>query len=192
MDKREEARHLALETLTTALPPSLFREPIEYVFADHFRQRTLCSVLDQIAEADVPDRALVGAALAFLQNDFGPHVIDEEEDLFPLLRQRAAPEDEINKVLDQLSEEHASDEADAKQIVTLLGKLKELRTEAGFSKKERELLKRFAANERQHLIVENAIVLPLARARLSDADKQELGMRMAARRGIDLSQVMHD
>lgn len=192
MDKREEARILALETLMTLPPLSLFHEPIEYVFADHFRQRTLCSVLDQIAEAEAPDCDLVDAALLFLQRDFGPHVLDEEEDLFPLLRRRAEPEDEINKVLGQLSEEHASDETDARQLMDILSKLKDSNCNTRLAIEQKELLKRFAANERQHLIVENAIVLPLARARLSEADKQRLGMRMAARRGTDLSKVTHD
>ena len=185
MEKLEEARRLALEALTNPPPPNLFADPIEYVFADHFRLRTLCGVLDQIADAEEPDQGLLDAALAFLRSDFAPHVLDEEEDLFPLLRRRAIPEDEINKVLNQLSKEHASDETDAKQIVNLLRKLRDMSGSSHLVRAEQELLKRFAANERHHLIVENAIVLPLARARFSDADKRQLGLSMAKRRGAE-------
>ena len=64
------------------------------------------------------------------------------------------------------------------------GMMPEKKTVTGNYMRALELLARFAANERQHLIVENAIVLPLARARLSEDDKQKLGMRMAARRGL--------
>lgn len=192
MDKFEEAKTLAMEALTKAPPATLFHEPIEYIFAEHYRQRILCKVLDEIAEEEFPDRDLLKAALEFLQTDFGPHVLDEEEDLFPLLQRRAKPEDEINEVLGQLSEEHAADETDAKQIIALLCSRVESKEPETLRKKERELLKRFAVNERQHLVVENAIVLPLARARLIETDKQKLGMRMAARRGIDLSRVTHD
>ena len=184
MNKREEARHLMLEALKTAPPASLFKDPIEYIFADHFRQRTLCSALNQIAEAEMIDVELAEAALEFLQKEFGPHVLDEEEDLFPLLRLRAEAEDDINRVLDQLSEEHAADEADANRIIALLEQLLRSGDLSVIDEEATELLARFAANERQHLIVENAIVLPLARARLSEADKQKLGKRMAARRGL--------
>lgn len=192
MNKRDEAKKLAVEALTQALPPSLFYEPIDYVFADHFRQRTLCRVLDDLADMAVIDFDLLDPALEFLKREFGPHVLDEEEDLFPLLRSRAEPEDEINEVLGQLCEEHAADETDAKQIIALLETAKSNAETAELTNNDRELLRRFAANERQHLIVENAIVLPLARARLSETDKQNLGMRMAARRGTDLSKVPSD
>ena len=192
MDEFDEARQLALQALTTELPPGLLHEPIEFVFADHFRQRILCDVLDQIADTDEPDKDLLDAALSFLRGDFGLHVMDEEEDLFPLLRRRAEPEDQIDEVLGQLSEEHASDETDAKQIIHLLENLKGVIHKPCLSSEQKSLLTRFAANERQHLIVENAIVLPLARTRLSDADKQELGIRMAARRGLGIPERAHD
>ena len=192
MNKREEARHLMLEALMNAPPTSLFNDPIEYIFADHFRQRTLCSVLDQIAEAETIDVELVEAALGFLQSEFGPHVLDEEEDLFPLLRRRAETEDDINQVLGQLSEEHASDEADGNQIIALLQRLLGSGDLSVIDSEAIGLLGRFAANERHHLIVENAIVLPLARARLSETDKQKLGTRMAARRGLAPPQVAND
>ena len=91
-----------------------------------------------------------------------------------------------------MAEEHAADETDAKQIIALLETAKSNAETAELTNNDRELLRRFAANERQHLIVENAIVLPLARARLSETDKQNLGMRMAARRGTDLSKVPSD
>ena len=187
MEKREEAMEMALETLQTDLPVTLFAKPVEYVLADHFRQRTLCSIVDEVADAEVIDTALVAAILRFLKCEFGPHILDEEEDLFPLLRRRAEADDEINQVLGQLCQEHASDEADAILIVDLLENLLPEGKAKGLSTNDRELFKRFAANERQHLKLENAIILPLARVRLSEDDCKKLGKRMAARRGIDLS-----
>lgn len=192
MNQQEEAKGLALEALTTAPPPDLLMEPIDYLFADHFRQRMLCTVLDDIAEAESVDLDLLEAVVRFLGNDLAPHVLDEEEDLFPLLRMRAKPEDEIDRVLGQLSEEHVSDETDAKQIMVILDTIKQSGKRSKMSLEDKVLLKRFAANERQHLIVENAIVLPLARARLTETDKRKLSLNMAARRGIPLSEVAHD
>lgn len=186
MKDREEERLLALEALSTRPPVSLFKEPIEYVFADHFRQRTLCKILDGIAGAETIDTEMVQAALAFLKTEMGPHVLDEELDLFPLLRRRVLPEDEIDMVLGQLSQEHAADETDALEIVRLLEALTSSGNSQGVDVGAANLLQRFASNERQHLILENAIVLPLARVRLTETDCHQLGRSMADRRGIML------
>jgi len=185
MHKRQEARVMALEALQTMPPATQLRSPLDYIFADHFRQRVLCGVLDECAEARQVGRTLMAAALAFLKSDFGLHVIDEEEDLFPLLRRRAAPEDRIEDVLGELSQEHAADKRDAGDIIKGLEAALAMDGTEQVSDGFRALLQRFAANERRHLIVENAIVMPLARARLTGDDLRHLGRRMAARRGLD-------
>ena len=177
---------MALDALQSQLPEELLTEPLEYIFADHFRQRTLCSVIDEIAETREINKELVAAVGQFLKSEFGLHILDEEEDLFPLLRKRAEPEDRIEQVLDDLCEEHASDKVDASEIIDLFAKVDSSGGKSRINQKSADLLKRFAANERQHLAVENAIVLPFARARLSDKDMRQLAERMAARRNISL------
>ena len=121
------------------------------------------------------------AAIRFLKTEFAPHIRDEEEDLFPLLRRRAEPEDRLEPLLEQLSQEHAADRIDAQEIIEGLGSLMQ-RTRKVPAALAR-LLQRFAANERHHLTVENAIILPLARLRLTQEDLVSLGHRMAERRG---------
>ena len=182
MNKHDEARHIALATLAEAPSPEQLAAPLDYVFAEHFRQRTLCWMIDRVADDQERDEECITAVIRFLREDFGPHVVDEEEDLFPLLRRRAEPEDRIEEVLGELTQEHAADKLDANAIVEGLSQVI-----AGkrVTKAFRALLHRFAENERRHLIVENAIVLPLARARLTMDDLRNLGRRMAARRGID-------
>jgi len=179
---------MALVTLAAAPPAEQLASPLDYIFAEHFRQRTLCWMIDRIADDRERDAECIAAVMRFLSEDFGPHVIDEEEDLFPLLRRRAEPEDRINVVLGDLSQEHAADKLDADAIAEGLSQVV-----AGkhFTKALRGLLHRFAANERRHLIVENAIVLPLARIRLTVDDLRNLGRRMAARRGIDYRGLPH-
>jgi len=185
MEKHREQRALAIKALMEGPPASLFREPVEYIFAEHFRQRSLCSVLELIADQDTADIGMAKAAQSFLTADFGLHVIDEEEDLFPLLRRRATPEDQIQDVLGQLSQDHALDQFDAETIVGVLDRF--IAEGAGScTAEEAECFKAFAANEKRHLICENAIVLPLARIRLTPSDMRNFGRRMAARRGIDL------
>lgn len=184
MEKRAEARKMAIDALKNAPPVLFFRQPLDYIVADHFRQRTLCRVLDEIAVDVKPDVPKIDVALSFITNELGPHVQDEEEDLFPLLRRRAHPEDEINLVLGKLSQEHSADQVDGDEIIAGLPQIKAQPDYCVQNPFFAQLLKRFAANERQHLIVENAIVLPLARVRLTEADLNDLGRRMAARRGI--------
>ncbi len=175
---------MALQALDTMPPTVHLTTPLDYIVADHFRQRVLCSVLDDIAETGVVDRDIAAAALRFLKTDFAPHVIDEEEDLFPLLRRRSQPEDRIEDALGDLSQEHASDKIDVDAIVDRLQAI--LDSDDNTAGDDlRTLLRRFAASERRHLIVENAIVMPLARARLTKDDLRNLGRRMAARRGLD-------
>lgn len=185
MNKRQEARAMAIEALETMPPASQLLSPLDYIFADHFRQRVLCRVLDDIADDHARDRPLVQAALQFLRSEFAPHVIDEEEDLFPLLRRRAEADDRIEEVLGELSQEHAADKQDADRIMDGLAQALQADDGTALDEDFRALLHRFAANERRHLIVENAIVMPLARARLTKDDLRSLGRRMAARRGLD-------
>lgn len=177
MDKQSEKRQLAISALSKRPPDALLAEPLEYIFADHFRQRVLCGALDEMAEQKRFDREIAGHVLAFMKKDFGIHVLDEEEDLFPLLRQRAEADDEIGEVLTQLTAEHEADRQDCEAICKLVSQAECAGGKGG------ELMRRFAANERHHLIVENAIVLPFAKARLTNADLESLGHQMALRRG---------
>ena len=185
MNKQQEAKAMALQALDTMPAAAQLTTPLDYIVADHFRQRVLCSILDDFAETGVLDRDLAGAALRFLKTDFAPHVIDEEEDLFPLLRRRSQPEDRIEDVLGDLSQEHAADKLDAGGIIRGLQTALDTDGDDAVDEDLRTVLRRFAASERRHLIVENAIVMPLARARLARDDLRNLGRRMAARRGLD-------
>jgi len=172
-------REQHLETL----PAELLRRPLDYILADHLRQRVLCVLCEQIAAKELVDVGLAREVIDYLQNDMVVHVIDEEQDLFPLIRRRAEPEDEIEVVLGQLSGEHASEENLATSIVGGLGHMLEHLSEP-LPEDLRSALALFAHNERHHLALENATVVPMAKLRLTERDLKELSARMAARRGI--------
>jgi hemerythrin-like domain-containing protein len=57
---------------------------------------------------------------------------------------------------------------------------------------ERKVLARFSSHLRHHLAAENAILLPIARARLSRRDLQKLSSRMQSRRGLNLTPKVRD
>ena len=159
------------------------RRPIEYLFAEHDHQRVMCATLERLAEApdsvDAADAARV--VLDYVENRLGPHYGDEEKDLFPLLRQRADPDDGIDTILNMLSEEHAADDALLRRLIGPLRAIAEGRplADAGVFAAD---ARAFSVLQRRHLAWENGTVLPLARRRLSDEDLRALGERMAARR----------
>jgi hypothetical protein len=167
------------------LDRALLREPIEYIFADHMRQRSLCRLMDELAGEPQYDPKLGELVALHLTVDMALHVIDEEDDLFPLLRRRARPEDDIERVLGLLSREHAADESLGHEVAE--GLREAARVGQGcLAEGLRERLSRFARQQRRHLAVENAIVMPLAQRRLTSSDREQLARRMAARRGVAL------
>ncbi len=171
--------------LIEAIPENLFREPVDYLYADHFRQRVVCKLLDDIAyDQGGTDVARLATVVAeYIDRDLPQHVADEEQDLFPLLRARGEPRDSIETVLSLLAEEHSNDEALSS---TLLAGLRSL-TEGRAPKDQSAFLgaaASFTESQRRHLAWEERLLLPLARKRLSDADLLKMGRNMAARRGI--------
>ncbi len=165
------------------LPRELLRKPLDYILADHLRQRVLCVLCERLADADEVNVDLAGEVLEYLKTDMVVHVIDEEQDLFPLIRRRAEPGDEIEVALGQLSGEHADDE----QLASLImNGLEHSLAAPGrpLADDVKDALRSFARNQRHHLALENATVMPLAKIRLTERDLKDLSARMAARRGI--------
>lgn len=155
-------------------------DPLEQISQEHLRQREVCATLDKLAALKAPDLELAAQVLPHFDTLLARHVEDEEDDLFPLLRARSDPEDEINDTLDRLVGKHLVSlelAARVRDVVLAMANDNTLPDAEGAA-----ALVGFAAHERRHLIVENAIVLPLARARLTPDDLDELRARMAARR----------
>jgi iron-sulfur cluster repair protein YtfE (RIC family) len=86
-------------------------DPIEFLLAEHLNHRRMCIALEALAVSKDFDASRITAMLDFIRFDLTLHVIDEEEDVFPLLRRRCLPEDEVEAVLDRLGAEHAEDKA---------------------------------------------------------------------------------
>lgn len=166
-----------------AIPLHLLAEPIEWFFAEHFRHRQACKMIENVAAAMVFDRPKITELITFLDRDLPLHVIDEEEDFFPLLRRRCEAEDDVERVLGMLSAEHRADMVQASAVRDHLLTSLETESAPGLDPAQRKAMIAFAAQERRHLGLENAIVLPIARLRLDQEDLTTLGRRLAARRG---------
>lgn len=170
------------------VPLELLAEPLDWFFAEHYRHRQLCQMIDEVCAATVFDGDKIGKVVAFLGHDLALHVIDEEQDFFPLLRRRCLPEDEVERVLGMLSAEHRADVAKASQVSDILKACLLKETAPGLDPGRRKVLAEFASQERRHLGLENAVILPIARLRLDAEDLATLGRRLAARRGRVLSE----
>lgn len=165
-------------------PDELLSDPIGWFFAEHQRHRQFCDLMQRASMETSFDEALIGWLLDFVVNDLALHVLDEEEDLFPLLKARAQPEDNIDKVLGRLQGEHAKDLTAAAAVRDHLASCLRQAVPVSRSNVRRRALEAFANQERSHLALENAVVLPLARLRLTERDLLDLSSRLAKRRGI--------
>lgn len=160
----------------------LLAAPLDFIAGDHRRERRICALIDSIATDADHDPALMADVAAFLETELLAHMTDEVEDLFPLMRRRCAPEDRIGPVLTELKSDHVRTGKHAPRIREILARClsQERAPDAG----ERAALAVFAAQSRRRMIAETAIVLPIARVRLTPADLSTLRLRMAARRGV--------
>ena len=161
---------------------ALLSDPLDFFFAEHFRQRTLCNFIEELALGETLNRELTVEVLEFLRRDMALHVQDEEEDLFPLMRLRCPPEDEIERVLSALSAEHAGDRHLGDIVRAGLATALAEGRAPGVYPELREAMIDFAGNERRHLALENSVVLPLAHLRLTAEDLAQLSARLLHRR----------
>ncbi|MDE2488836.1 MAG: hemerythrin domain-containing protein [Alphaproteobacteria bacterium] len=168
------------------VPPALIRRPLEWFASEHYRHRQFCALMHELAHADTFDAATVAGVVDFLREELGRHLKDEEEDLFPLLRRRARAEDDVDQVLGRLASEHKGDLAHGQALRTHLERRLADKTPPGRDRATRVALDAFASQELRHLALENAVVLPLAKLRLTARDLKALSRRLAARRGIQL------
>ncbi|RAK66271.1 hemerythrin domain-containing protein [Phenylobacterium kunshanense] len=168
------------------MPTELMTEPLDWFFAEHYRHRQFCRLVNEVALAHVFDGERVSLLVNFLRYDLPLHIIDEEQDLFPLLRRRALPEDDVENVLGLLSAEHKADAIQAAEVRRILEASLEQQTAPGMEPAARKALQAFAAQELRHLALENAVVLPIARLRLTAKDLTGMSRRLAARRGLVL------
>jgi hemerythrin-like domain-containing protein len=165
-------------------PDRLLADPIAWFLAEHHRHRQFCDLMQRASMATGFEPDLIVWLLEFVVQDLSMHVLDEEQDLFPMLRARAEPEDHIDALLGRLTGEHAKDLSRAEAVRRHLETCLRLQVPISRNNVRRRALQAFATQERSHLALENAAVLPIARLRLSERDLANLSRRLAARRGL--------
>lgn len=156
--------------------------PLDWFAREHDRHREMCAQMREMARSKTFDRAAVVAMAEFIERDLAQHLIDEEQELFPLLLRRAKPDDGAEEVLQRLAAEHRHDRNHAQAIGVHLRRCLDERRAPGDDPLAGVALASFATHELTHLALENAVVVPLARLRLGARDLSGLRRRLAAKR----------
>jgi iron-sulfur cluster repair protein YtfE (RIC family) len=156
--------------------------PLDWFAREHEHHRQMCAEMRELALSKTFDRAAVVGMAEFVERELAQHLIDEERELFPLLTRRAAPDDGAEEVLQRLCAEHRHDRAQAQAVAVHLRRCLDERRAPGEDPLASVALASFASHELTHLALENAVVLPLARLRLSARDLSGLRRRLAQKR----------
>jgi hemerythrin-like domain-containing protein len=169
--------------LPPPLPAALLERPLDYLMAEHHRHRSYLAGLRYAATlAEIP-RDQAARLHRFLASELPLHWADEEQDLFPILRRLALPEDGLAEVMARLSEDHAMNEALVRAIDHGLSTI--LDADHDPVPLERRLcgqILTYTATEARHLAIENAVVLAIAGVRLKKTELQGLSAAMKTRR----------
>jgi len=169
-----------------------FDDPLGLLFDCHRRIELFLKMLLKVAsdlqgsQLDKQHRDALEAALRYFSTAMPRHTADEEESLFPRLRQMNSPEsDEALKRIEVLEADHIAADRDH-QRVDVLGRkwlaqgqlpqaeLDELMT----------LLNRLQQMYTRHIQIEDTSLFPAARRMLSEDQVRKIGREMAERRGL--------
>ena len=180
MDKGNE--HLSGATRGERAGINALGNPLDFIAEDHMREREVCALIDQLISASSVAPDIVRQVLTFLEDHLPLHLADEEIDLFPLMQKRCEPEDEIEAVIDKLHSDHDHALADAPDVVEILRNVGS--SSVALAETDCNCMSAFAHEARRHLILENAIILPIARARLLPEDLAMMRQHMLERRGL--------
>lgn len=166
-------------------PGPSFDEPLEMLEACHERIEAQLRTLERLAPhletkgCDAEARSAAQAVLRYFDTSGAFHHQDEDHDLFPVLRVKAAAagRTDVAAALEELQQEHQSMDAQWKRLRERLQAIA-----AGEPRLDAEGVARFAWLYRRHMDREATAVLPFARGALDGEERATLGKRMAARR----------
>ena len=177
-DHRQEENGRPDPWAIEASPDGLIDSPLDFIFAEHHRQREAALILIMLADGEFNKRG-IASLIEFLETDFVLHIGDEELALFPLMKEWCLPEDNVERVIERLRAEHREDETVGEAVIAIL---KSLGDENTLKQTERVRLRSFADHILQHLALENGVLLPIARVRFQQAELKTLADMLKDRR----------
>lgn len=156
-----------------------FSDPLGLLAACHGRMRDFCDLLERLPDwidqhgLDAEAMSGVQRVLRYFDRAAPLHHEDEEQDLFPLLRDQPGG-DVIAALLQQHEELEHGWQHLAPQLRRLVDDDRDAQLEAGITA--------FCDAYRRHIALEDAVILPMARSSLNALQLSEMGRRMAERR----------
>ncbi len=177
------AKQARSPVLIDVLPIALIDTPLEYILAEHARHRVVLAALQDFAKDRSTSRVNADMIAAFLTQDLPLHFEDEDDDLYPAVRRKVMPEDDLGAVLARLTDDHRRTQRQIDEIVAALCR-NPARDRVRFKAHECQLMQSYAASEGRHLAIENSVVIAIAKIRLSAADFRTMSRNMKARRGV--------
>lgn len=148
--------------------------------------QAVADVVDRPATDDVAQA--LETALRYFSQAAPKHTADEEESLFPRLRQVANPEvTTALSRLDALEEEHRRADplhADVEQLGVKYLSVKSLSSHE--VERFRAAIRDLRAMYERHIGVEDSVIFPLAARLLSEQDRSAIADEMAGRRNVKL------
>jgi hemerythrin-like domain-containing protein len=178
-------------TLNTK-PDHDFDEPLGLMGDCHRRVEKFLDQLLAVAEAcggeelSPREREALATGLRYFQQAAPLHTADEEASLFPRLRAQGALSDEVRDAMARLESDH--DKADTGHAeVEELGQrwLNDGTLSPDDAERLTQRLRELRAFYTEHIALEDNYLFPLAAQVLGEAEIENVGREMAARRGID-------
>jgi hemerythrin-like domain-containing protein len=176
-----------------------FFDPTGLLSDCHRRIEMFLGSLDAVArgiDRHLPDEAIraLESALRYFREAAPKHTCDEEESLFPRLRQVHHPDVESALIkLDSLEQEHRR-AAPLHAEIERLGQ--QCLSRGSLSTREAEAFRNAVTTlismYKEHISVEDGLVFPLAARLLSRTDKAVIANEMASRRKVRLVTEMHE
>ena len=96
------------------------KNPLDFIAEDHMLEREVCAIIDAIVSNARTKKKDCERVVSFLTERLPQHLADEEIDLFPMMLERCAPEDEIQRVIGKLQSDHEHALADTPAVVALI------------------------------------------------------------------------
>ena len=179
----QPAQHFRLDRI----PDNLLRDPLDFLIADHMRQRKMCNALDalHLNSEKEGSKEIREAIFAYLSEDFLLHISDEEVDLFPSLLAARNLDHDLDHLIDALTRNHAIELSLASDVIVFLQRKQPPPGEATNVWNFTRLLVTFTECLRRHLAIEDQMLMPVARKHLAAEDLHRIGLAMARRRHID-------
>lgn len=157
-------------------------DAVAWLSAENARHRHLCDELAHVATQRTAPPALLRRLAEGMATDVALRVADEADDLFPRLRARMEGEDEIARVLGILTADHEADQLAVGELQLALTAAAKAGVGPAESPGLAAMIEQFITHDRRHIALVNAVLLPIARLRLTPGDQQDMARSMAARR----------